>query len=140
MVPRLVPVIERARAAGRPVIYCCDAHLAGIDTKLRLHPDHALRGTWGAELAPPLLATDEDDVVTKRRSSAFFGTDLTALLAELETRTLVLTGVATHGCLQHTATSASGSDPSAAWLPSGTSYVASSRVSLAASANAARPK
>jgi nicotinamidase-related amidase len=106
VVPRLAEVLGRARSAGVPVIYCCDSHLAGVDGELRVHPDHALRGTWGAEVAPGLASTPGDYLVTKRRYSAFFATELQALLGELGVTTLVLTGVATNGCVQHTAADA----------------------------------
>jgi nicotinamidase-related amidase len=106
IVPRLAGLLERAREAGVPVIYCNDSHLKGVDTELQLHPDHAIRGTWGAELTPALAATPTDYVVTKRRYSAFFATDLHALLGELGVSTLFLTGVATDACVQHTAADA----------------------------------
>ncbi len=88
------------------MIYCSDSHLAGIDVELRVHPDHALRGTWGAEIVPALLPTVSDYSLTKRRYSAFFGTELEALLRELQVDTVLLTGVATNGCVRHTAADA----------------------------------
>jgi nicotinamidase-related amidase len=106
MVPRLAALLGRARQAQVPVIYCNDSHLAGIDVELRIHPDHAIRGTWGAELTPELANSAADYVVAKRRYSAFFATDLEALLTELGVKTVVLTGVATDGCVQHTAADA----------------------------------
>jgi nicotinamidase-related amidase len=106
MVPRLATLLDRARQAGVRVIYCNDSHLAGVDVELRLHPEHALRGTWGAELTPALASTAGDYVVIKRRYSAFFATELDTLLGELGITTLVLTGVATNVCVQHTAADA----------------------------------
>jgi nicotinamidase-related amidase len=89
-----------------PVVYCSDSHLAGIDVELTVHPDHAIRGTWGAEIAPELLPAATDYSLTKRRYSAFFGTELEALLRELRVDTVLLTGVATNGCVRHTAADA----------------------------------
>jgi nicotinamidase-related amidase len=106
MVPRLAALLERARAGGVPVIYCSDSHLAGIDVELTVHPDHALRGTWGAEIVPALSPGPGDYSLTKRRYSAFFGTDLESLLRELLVDTVLLTGVATNGCVRHTAADA----------------------------------
>ena len=106
MVPRLAALLERAREAGVVVVYCNDSHLQGIDVELRIHQDHAIRGTWGAEITPELASTSTDFVVPKRRYSAFFGTELHALLGELGVTTLVLTGVATNGCVRHTAADA----------------------------------
>lgn len=106
MVPRLADLLARARATGMPVVYCSDSHLAGIDVELTVHPDHAIRGTWGAEIAPELLPATTDYSLTKRRYSAFFGTELEALLRELRVDTVLLTGVATNGCVRHTAADA----------------------------------
>jgi nicotinamidase-related amidase len=103
MVPRLAALLAWARAASVPVIYCSDSHLAGIDVELTVHPDHAIRGTWGAEIVPELAPESADFSLTKRRYSAFFGTELEPLLRELAVDTVILTGVATNGCVRHTA-------------------------------------
>jgi nicotinamidase-related amidase len=47
-----------------------------------------------------------DYVLQKRRYSAFHGTGLDQLLRELEVDTLILTGVVTDICIQHTAADA----------------------------------
>jgi nicotinamidase-related amidase len=106
MVPRLATLIAQMRAIDVPVIYCSDSHLAGIDVELTIHADHAIRGTWGAEIVPELVPGPGDYALTKRRYSAFFGTELEALLRELGIDTVVLTGVATNGCVRHTAADA----------------------------------
>ena len=106
MVPRLAALLARTRAAGVPVVYCSDSHLAGIDVELTVHPDHAIRGTWGAEIVPELAPEPADYSLTKRRYSAFFGTELEVLLRELDVDTVLLTGVATNGCVRHTAADA----------------------------------
>src|SRR5579862_5828535 len=106
IVPTLANFLAKARASGVPVIYCNDSHLRGVDAELKLHPDHAIRGTWGAEITPALASTPADFVVAKRRYSAFFGTELLALLIELRVTSLIITGVATDGCVQHTAADA----------------------------------
>jgi nicotinamidase-related amidase len=103
MVPRLAMLLRRIRAAGMPVIYCSDSHLAGVDAELIVHPDHAIRGTWGAEIVPELVPEPADFSLTKRRYSAFFGTELEPLLRELGIDTIILTGIATNGCVRHTA-------------------------------------
>lgn len=106
MVPRLGALLTWARAGGMPVIYCSDSHLAGVDVELTVHPDHALRGTWGAEIVPALLPEPTDYSLTKRRYSAFFGTDLEPLLRDLQIDTVLLTGLVTNGCVRHTAADA----------------------------------
>jgi nicotinamidase-related amidase len=106
MVPRLAALLARIRTDGVPVIYCSDSHLAGVDVELTIHPHHAIRGTWGAEIVPALRPALADYALTKRRYSAFFGTELDALLRELAVDTVILTGVATNGCVRHTAADA----------------------------------
>ncbi len=106
MVPRLRALLPHIRAAGVPVIYCSDSHLAGVDAELTVHPDHALRGTWGAAIAPAVLPEPGDFTLTKRRYSAFFGTELEPLLRELDIGTVILTGLVTNGCVRHTAADA----------------------------------
>ena len=103
MVPRLAATLAQVRAAGVPVLFCSDSHLAGVDVELTIHKDHAIRGTWGAEIVPELAPEPSDFSLTKRRYSAFFGTELEALLRELGVDTVILTGVATNGCVRHTA-------------------------------------
>lgn len=106
MVPRLAQLLDTCRADGVPVIYCSDSHLVGIDVELTVHPDHAIRGSWGAEIVQALLPAPTDYSLTKRRYSAFFGTELEPLLRELGIDTVILTGVATNGCVRHTAADA----------------------------------
>ncbi len=106
MVPRLRALLPEVRIAGVPVIYCSDSHLAGVDFELTVHPDHALRGTWGAEIVPEIAPESGDFSLTKRRYSAFFGTELEPLLRELGVDTVILTGLVTNGCVRHTAADA----------------------------------
>jgi len=108
--PRIIPNIKRlldlARRGGAPVIYASDAHLPGVDRELQLWPSHAVAGTRGAEVVEELRPRGGDHVLTKRRYSAFYGTGLDALLRDLGVGTLVLTGLVTNVCVQHTAADA----------------------------------
>lgn len=45
IVPATAELLDAARAAGVPVIFCNDAHIAGIDRELKLWGDHAIAGT-----------------------------------------------------------------------------------------------
>lgn len=107
---KIVPTIARLRESfhryGLPVIHITDSHVKGVDRELTLWGDHALRGTEGADVIDPLKPRGEEFRVYKRRYSGFFGTDLDLLLRELGVSTLVLTGVATDICVQHTAADA----------------------------------
>ena len=54
IVPATAKLLDAARAAGVPVIFCNDAHIKGIDRELALWGDHAIAGTKGAEVIPEL--------------------------------------------------------------------------------------
>ena len=106
IVPATARLLDAARAAGVPVIFCNDAHVAGIDRELTIWGDHAIAGTPGAEVIPELNLSSKDYVVPKRRYSGFFQTDLDILLRELGVRTVVMTGLHAHMCVRHTSADA----------------------------------
>jgi nicotinamidase-related amidase len=62
-----------------------------------------IRGTPGCEIVPELKPADGERVLVKMRYSAFFGTDLDQVLAELQPDALILAGVNTHACIRTTA-------------------------------------
>ena len=98
IVPATAQLLDAAREAGVPVIFCNDAHIKGIDRELKLWGDHAIAGTEGAQVIPELKLCDKDYVVPKRRYSGFFQTDLDILLKELDVKTVVMTGLHAHMC------------------------------------------
>lgn len=106
IVPATAELLNSARAAGVPVIFCNDAHRAGIDRELIIWGDHAIAGTPGAEVIPELNLSERDYVVPKRRYSGFFQTDLDILLKELGVQTVVMTGLHAHMCVRHTSADA----------------------------------
>lgn len=106
IVPQTAKLLDGARKAGVPVIFCNDAHLKGIDHELILWGDHAIAGTKGAEVIPELHLSDIDYVVPKRRYSGFFHTDLDLLLRELGVDTVIMTGLHAHMCVRHTSADA----------------------------------
>ncbi len=106
IVPATAELLDAARAAGVPVIFCNDAHIKGIDRELKIWGDHAIAGTKGAEVIPELKLSDKDYVVPKRRYSGFFQTDLDILLKELDVKTVVMTGLHAHMCVRHTSADA----------------------------------
>ena len=69
--------IDRARTAGKPIIYLCDNH-APDDKEFRKFgwPAHAVQGTKGAEVVAELEPAPSDIVVLKDTYSGFYGTRL----------------------------------------------------------------
>jgi nicotinamidase-related amidase len=59
-------------------------------------------GSWGAEILEGLGRRPDDVVVTKKRSSAFFNTDLDFILNGLGVRRLVVGGTSTNWAIEST--------------------------------------
>ena len=107
---RLSRAIEVARAASIPVIYVRVGFRRGhpeISARNRTFAAAAADGLYAEgdpaiEIHPSVAPRPEDPVVTKRRVSAFSGSDLEVLLRGLGVGTLVLTGIATSGVVLST--------------------------------------
>jgi len=106
IIPNIKKLLKFARKQGISVIYVTDAHLPNVDHEFEVWGPHAQRGSWGAEIVNELKPEKDDFRVLKRKYSAFQGTDLEMLLHELKIDTLILTGVVTDICIQHTAADA----------------------------------
>lgn len=106
IVPNIRRLVEAARKQKMPIIYATDAHLPHADSEFKIWEQHAVKGTWGAQIVEELKPKKGDHHVPKRKYSAFQGTDLDQLLRELQIDTLILTGVVTDICIQHTAADA----------------------------------
>lgn len=102
VVQNSVRVVEAARAAGMPVVFCDDAHIPGVDKELDLWGEHGIRGKAVPNPALGAGTGARDFIVPKRRYSGFFGTELDLLLRELGVRTLIAVGEDTNICVLHT--------------------------------------
>ena len=108
--PRLGRAITAARAAGIPVIYVTIGFRPGhpeISARNRSFSAVASAGRFtetdpAAEIHPAVAPAAGDLQVTKRRVSAFAGSDLEVLLRGLGAGTLVLAGIATSGVVLST--------------------------------------
>ncbi|MFL6124616.1 cysteine hydrolase family protein [Actinophytocola sp.] len=106
--PRLTRAVDAARGAGIPVIYVVIGFRPGYP---EINPRNKIFGATrdagalpGAalEIHPDVAPAPEDIVVTKKRVSAFAGSDLDMVLRAGEIDTLVLTGIATSGVVLST--------------------------------------
>lgn len=112
-------IIRAARAMGIRVIYVVhhyspDLHEAGGTdsgywysphlSKYREDPEwkdkFIISGTWGAEITKELEPREDELVVVKPRYSAFFGTNLDAILKSINIKYLAFVGVATNICVE----------------------------------------
>jgi nicotinamidase-related amidase len=104
IVPRIDRFVNLARQQGAIVVWIIDSHRPGKpDWELENVRAHCEAGTPGVELAPPLEPHDADYVITKRRYSAFVGTDLDLILRDNHIDALFLTGTKTNVCIRATA-------------------------------------
>ncbi len=107
IVPVIADFVAHARQAGAVIIWVIDSHRPGKpDWELENVRAHCEGGTLGVELAPPLAPLPEDYVITKRRYSAFVGTDLDLILRDNHIERVFLTGTKTNVCIRATATDA----------------------------------
>lgn len=95
------------RRANCPVIWIRQAFKADLsDAFLEMRDRQisiTIEGTRGADIHPDLRRRPDDRVITKKRYSAFFDTDLAQTLNGLEARKITLAGVNTHACIRMTA-------------------------------------
>ena len=106
IIPNIKALLDHAREQRAPIVYATDAHLPEIDPEFDIWGKHAEAGSWGAEIIDELKPKEGDFRVFKRKYSAFHGTDLDQMLRDLKVNTVILTGVMTDICIQHTAADA----------------------------------
>jgi maleamate amidohydrolase len=70
------------------------------------HTRNMLRGSKRVELAPELHRQPYEPLIEKPRASAFFATNLLALLIAARVDTVIVTGCSTSGCIRGTCESA----------------------------------
>lgn len=107
---RLSGAIDAARRAGHPVIYVTVAFRPGFpEVSARNATFSALTGRGGmgqddeaTQVHPDVAPAEGDVLVTKRRVSAFTGSDLDVVLRGLDVDSLVLAGIATSGVVLST--------------------------------------
>lgn len=111
--PRAEPMLDAVR---RLVAWARDGDVPVIWLRLAFRPGHfdAVRdsmsrtrktfvdGSWGAELLEGLGRRDDDVVVTKKRPSGFFQTDLSIVLRGLGIDRLVVGGASTNWAVEST--------------------------------------
>ncbi|KAI3438603.1 hypothetical protein D9Q98_001026 [Chlorella vulgaris] len=105
----VIEAVETARAANVHVVWIIREHeQSGVDVELfreqmfRQGKSSTVRGTHGAELVEGLAVQPGELVVSKKRFSAFFNTNLDALLRRLGVLRVVLCGVQTPNCIRGT--------------------------------------
>jgi len=99
-------LIQKARDAGALVIYTQDWHMKD-DPEFKIWGEHALAGTWGAEIVDELKPeAGYYYIVRKNRYDAFFESNLDYLLRVKNIQKVIVTGTVANICVLHTAGSA----------------------------------
>jgi nicotinamidase-related amidase len=100
-------LVSSMRRHGRPVVWVhqeFEPDLRDAFPAMRVQRiSITIKGTPGCEIARELPVAPCDPIPVKKRYSAFFGTQLDALLEELQPDTLVLAGINTPACIRTTA-------------------------------------
>jgi nicotinamidase-related amidase len=105
-------LVERARAAGAPVVYTRDVHPpeqfddAHYYDEFDRWGEHVVEGSWEAEMVDELAPEPDDHVVVKHTYDAFHETDLHGWLSAHGVGDLLVCGTLANVCVLHTAGSA----------------------------------
>jgi nicotinamidase-related amidase len=99
-------LLDWGRAQGLPVIWARLAfrpgHFDAAWNSMSRERSTFVEGEWGSEILDRLDVRVGDILITKRRPSAFFGTDLDLVLRGLGVHTLYVGGVSTHWAVEST--------------------------------------
>lgn len=114
IIPAVQGLNEAARAKGIPIVYTTTAFAVteGPNSDMGLWnlkiPAEALKlGTEAVEIDERIAPLLNEQVIVKKRASAFHGTNLSSFLRAHGVDTVILTGVTMAGCVRHTAEDAS---------------------------------
>ena len=109
IIGNVVKAIARARQKGIPVIHVIQIHrkdMSDFGLELECSKPHCIEGTEGAKIIPEIQVEEKDYLIIKKRFSGFLATDLELLLRSLGVNEIIITGVATDGCVRATAVDA----------------------------------
>ena len=101
-------LLDAARAKGLPIVFTTIGFEVSLKDgglwlqKVPTLGELQLRGRW-VEIDPRLERRPEETVIVKKGASAFFGTNLAAVLISQRVDSVILCGATTSGCVRATA-------------------------------------
>lgn len=104
IIPRIQALLDRELEKGSKIFFLCDNHTPD-DPEFQMFAPHCIQGTVETEIIPE-LARYPGEIITKRRYSAFYGTDLGQRLLDLQPDKLIICGDCTSICVLFTAADA----------------------------------
>ncbi|MBM3253380.1 MAG: cysteine hydrolase [Candidatus Omnitrophica bacterium] len=105
IVKNIRKILDFAKDKKIPVIYVQDCHKKG-DFELSIWGPHALCGSFGARTIKELVPKKGDILLKKNTLSGFFNTRLKDILKRSMSKDVVIMGISTDICVQHTAADA----------------------------------
>lgn len=112
-IPPIQDLLAAARRAGSVVVFTrlvYDPSQPDMPDRRRIAPGgwasrerRLVLGSWGAQIVDELAPLPGEYVMNKADYSAFYGTDLEALLRRRGIQSVVLAGTTTYACVLHTA-------------------------------------
>ncbi|MDZ7263293.1 MAG: isochorismatase family protein [candidate division KSB1 bacterium] len=123
ILPAMISLIQCCRQAKLPIIYTRHAHRDPVSDGGMLAnwwSELIIDGTAAAKLLPEIAPQVNEQVILKHRYSAFFETDLQAILQQRQIRQLIIGGVMTNLCCETTAREAFVRDYEVIFLSDGT--------------------
>ena len=102
VVPRIVSEVQRAADRGDFLLFTADWHRPD-DLEFKMFPEHCVEGSDEAEIVDelkPFLAAAS--MIRKRRYSAFYGSELDRIIADIAPETVTIVGFCTDICVLHT--------------------------------------
>lgn len=102
IIPNIENLLTRAAKNGDPIIFLKDCH-EFFDKEFEMFPRHCIKGTSETDIVPELRDFSNSAVlISKTRYSGFYGTDLGAILKDVNPRIVVVVGICTDICVLHT--------------------------------------
>lgn len=102
-VKKIEKLLKISHQKNWPVILTKDTHMPG-DKEFEIWGEHSLKGSKGAKLA--IKPEEKDIVISTMRYDTFYQTPLETILKTKEVEKIILAGISTDICVQHTAAGA----------------------------------
>jgi nicotinamidase-related amidase len=105
IIPSIAALRRRIRQAGGLVVHTQSVRKPdALEFTLFKNVVRKVEGTWGAEFIDDLKPEPDESVVVKYTHDCFYRTDMESLLERLQLRPgeghIIVTGIATRGCVQ----------------------------------------
>ena len=108
IIPTIKTLLKEQKEQGSTIIFVCDNHEID-DAEFEIFPVHCVNGTDETEIIDELRGYS-DEIIYKRRYSAFFDTCLESCLVQTAPGKLIICGVCTDICVLHTVADARNRD------------------------------